>query len=173
MNAGQAELAVGQARGIDEEADKVGNVEPETPETAARAATLWRQALGWVEEAERALATAPDATAARARLAASRQVFEAGLKRAEREIRLLGDLDQARALRANGGGIRGNGGRSGIDVESASRSYAVGLAAHGLDVSGPAAESAAVIRRERPAVRLALIVALDDWLKYSMYRELI
>ncbi len=154
---GQAEQAAAQAKGIDEAADKVGDVEPETPETARRAAALWRQALGSVEEADRALAAAPDATAAaRDRLAARRAAIEAGSARAEREARLLNDLDQARALLATWRG-------SHFDTESAARSYAAALDAYGARTAGSEGQASAAIRAERPAVRLALIVALDDW----------
>jgi tetratricopeptide (TPR) repeat protein len=153
---GQAEQAAGQARGIDEEADKVGNVEPETPETAAHATTLWRQALGWVEEAERALAAAPDATAARGRLAARKQVIEAGVERAVKEARLLNDLDRARALRVTWRG-------SGYDIVSAARTYGAAFNTAYGPGTGEAKGLAEALRAERPAVRLALIVALDDW----------
>jgi eukaryotic-like serine/threonine-protein kinase len=155
---GQAQQAEDEARGIDEAADKMREVEPETPETAARAAALWRQALGSVEEAGRALATAPDSTAAaRGRLAALRAEIEAGLERTEREARLLNDLDKARALRV--AFLLGMG----SDKESADRSYAAALEAYGAGKGGAVGQASAAVRAERPAVRLALVVALDDW----------
>ena len=49
------------------------------------------------------------------------------------------------------------------DFDSAVRSYAATLSLYGLDVSRPEAETAAEIRKARPGVRLALILALDDW----------
>jgi Flp pilus assembly protein TadD len=54
-----------------------------------------------------------------------------------------------------------------FDMESSARSYAAALEAFGLDVSASEAESAAAIRNERPAIRLALILSLDDWARYS------
>jgi hypothetical protein len=131
----------------------VGDVEPETPETAGRAAALWRQALGSVEEAGRAL-EADAGNEARGRLAARRAEVEAGLERAEREAQLLNDLDHTRAFRATW---------EGSDFDKEARSYAAALEAYGVRTEGAEGQAAAVIRAERPAVRLALIVALDDW----------
>jgi serine/threonine-protein kinase len=157
---GNADQSADQAKQIDQAADQAGGVEPETPETAERSAALWRQALGSLEEAERALATAPDAEEARGRLAARRAEVQAGLKRAEREARLLNGLDRARALRAYGRGFT-------LDYESSARSYGAALGAYGLDTAGAEGQAAAAIRNERPAMRLALIVALDDWANCS------
>jgi eukaryotic-like serine/threonine-protein kinase len=151
-----ADVALGKAEQAAEQARKV---EPETPEAAGQALALWRQSRESIEEAERILA-ASGAEEARGRAAARRQETEAGLNRAEKEARLLNDLDRARAVRANSH-------EGGFDLESGVRAYAAALEVFGLDVSTPEAESATAIRNERPAIRLALIVALDDWAGYS------
>jgi eukaryotic-like serine/threonine-protein kinase len=154
-------MALGKAEQLKEQA---GKVRPGTVAGAEQAIVLWKQAEGLVGQAEGVLASALGAEAARERLAERRQEVAAGLRRAEaareqarKEAKLLADLDNARALRSNWRG-------SHFDYEAAARAYAKAVAAYGLDAFGPEpAAVAAAIRKERLAVRLALIVALDDW----------
>jgi tetratricopeptide (TPR) repeat protein len=153
---GKAQQAAEQARRIEQSADEAAKVEPETPEAAKQALAFWRQADDAVDEAERALAAAFGEEEARGRLAARREEVEAGLRRAEKEARLLEGLDRAHFLHSNSRG-------GDYDYESAAGAYTAVVEAYGLDASGPEAETAAAIRKERPAVRLALVVALDDW----------
>jgi tetratricopeptide (TPR) repeat protein len=95
--------------------------------------------------------------AAQVRVAERRQAIDAELQRAQMAAGLLNDLDRARA--AILGGHQGGG----FDASAAARSYAAAVSAYGLDVSRPEAEAAAEIRQARPGVRLALVLALDDW----------
>jgi tetratricopeptide (TPR) repeat protein len=117
-----------------------------------------------VDQAEGVLASALGAEAARQRLAERRQEVVKGRRQAEaarnqarKEAKLFADLDKAREQLSNWRGRT-------FDYESADQSYAEAVAAYGLDVFGPEPGAvAAAIQKERPAVRLALIVALDHW----------
>jgi tetratricopeptide (TPR) repeat protein len=74
-----------------------------------------------------------------------------------REKRVLRDLDQARLTRK----VLSDGS---IDETDTAEQYAVAFARYGLEVKEADAEGlAAKISAQRPAVREALIVALDDW----------
>jgi serine/threonine-protein kinase len=149
-----ANLALGKAEQL---MDQAKEVDPETVAAAEQAVVLWRQASDLLDQAVGVLGSGFGAEAARERLAEQRREVEAGLSHAEAVAKLLADLDKARALRSNWRG-------SHFDYESADRCYADAVATYGLDVYGPAPEEvAAAIRKERPAVRLALVVALDDW----------
>ena len=152
----RADDDVKQAAAVEQAADEQGKEEPETPETAKRVLALRRQAVQSLDEAERARAEVLGPEAAKARAAERRQGIAAELDRAEKAAGLLDDLDRARAARA-GTAV------SALDTASAARLYAAALSAYGLDVSRPEAETAAEIRQARPGVRLALILALDDW----------
>jgi serine/threonine-protein kinase len=137
-------------------AEQARAVEPETPEAAGRALALWRQARASLGEAERVLAVALGGEEARERLAARRTEVEAGLRRSEREAGLLDGLDRARYLLSESrGGC--------FACASAAEAYAAAVGAYGLDVAGDPPQSASAIRNERPAVRRALVKALDDW----------
>jgi serine/threonine-protein kinase len=156
-----ANLALGKAEQLTGQA---GESRPETVADAEQAVLLWQQAEGLVEQAEGVLASALGGEAARDRLAERRQQVAAGLRQAEavrdqarKEAKLLADLDQARDLEPNAQSFD-------FDYKSATRAYEEAVAAYGLDVLAPAPEAvAAVIKKQRPAVRLALIVALEDW----------
>ena len=148
--------AADQAGAVEQAADEKGQEEPETPETAKRVLALRRQAAASLDEAERALADILGSEAARSRTAERRWAVAVELERAEQAAGLLDDLDRARGARA--GAVA-----SALDTDSSARLYAAALSAYGLDVSGPQAETAAEIRQARPGVRLALILALDDW----------
>jgi serine/threonine-protein kinase len=149
-----ANLILGKAEQLMEQADKI---DPDTVAAAEQAVTIWRQAEDLLNQAEGVLASGFGADSARARLAERRRDVEKGLRTAEAVATLLAGLDKARELRSNWRG-------SDFDYESADQTYADALAAYGLDVFGaePGAVAAA-IQKERPAMRLALIVALDDW----------
>ncbi len=110
-----------------------------------------------MDEAEQSLADAPGAEEAAARTAARRQAVAEATARAKRTAGLLEALERARDARA---GTLGGA----FDTGSAARDYEKALSGYGLDVaSRPEAESAEAIRRAPPGVRLALILALDDW----------
>ena len=105
---------------------------------------------------EQALADVPGAEAAQARVAERRRQVAAERERAAKVAVLLRDLDRARSALA--GTLAGD-----LDRKTGPRLYAAALSAYGMDVSRPEAESAAQVRTARPGVRLALILALDDW----------
>ncbi|HVS40600.1 MAG TPA: protein kinase, partial [Gemmataceae bacterium] len=153
----QAVQAADQARMIERAADEKGVEEPEATDVAKQALALWRQAAGSLDEAERTLTPALGARWARDRTAVRRRSVEAERGRAEKEAALLTALDEARASRVAGGGGQTE------DLAAPPRRYAEALRVYGLDVSAPQAETADAIRRERPGVRLALVLALDDW----------
>ena len=76
---------------------------------------------------------------------------------ARKEAKLLPELDRARALLSNWRG-------SHFDYESAAEAYADAFRAYGLDVFGlELGVVASAIQKERPAVRQALVLALDVW----------
>jgi tetratricopeptide (TPR) repeat protein len=50
-----------------------------------------------------------------------------------------------------------------LDLDASVRLYAAALSGYGLEVSRPVEETAAQVSEARPAIRLALILALDDW----------
>jgi tetratricopeptide (TPR) repeat protein len=156
-----ANLPLGKAEQL---TDQAGKARLETVAEAEQAVLLWQQAEDLVGQAEGVLASALGAEAARERLAERHQAVDAGLRQAvaarnqaHKEAKLLADLDNARALLAN---TRGGS----FDYGSADRAYVAAVAAYGLDVFGqePGAVAAA-IRKERPAVRLALVVAFNHW----------
>jgi serine/threonine-protein kinase len=149
-----ANVALGKAEQLMDQAEEV---DPATVADAERAVVLWRQAADLLDQAEGVLASGFGAEAARERLADQRRGVETGLRRAESVAKLLVGLDKARARRSN---WRGNN----FDYESAAKAYRDAVAEYGLDVLGSEPEAvAAAIRKERPAMRLALTVALDDW----------
>jgi Tfp pilus assembly protein PilF len=152
----RADQAADQAREIERKADLAGAEEPETAETARQSLALWRQAEEAVDEAERVLAAALGVQEAQGRLAARREEVEVGRGRAEKVARLIEGLDDARFCASNA-----VSGELDFDYESAASVYAETLRSYGVNVSIP--DAAAAIRDERPAVRLALVVALDDW----------
>ncbi|HVS40069.1 MAG TPA: tetratricopeptide repeat protein [Gemmataceae bacterium] len=145
-----------QAAAMERAADDKGAEEPETPETAKPVLELHRQAEAAVDEAEQALADVPGTEAARTRTAERRRQIAASRERAEKDAGLLESLDRARAARATAR-------TGGLDALSVGRAYAAALSGYGLDVLRPEEETAAQIRAARPGVRLALILALDDW----------
>jgi serine/threonine-protein kinase len=149
-----ANLALGDAEQLMDQANKM---DLGTVEAAKQAVSLWRRAEDLLDQAESVLASGFGAAAARERLTERRRDVEAGLRQAEAVAKLEGGLDKARALRSNWRG-------GAFDYESADRTYVEAVADYGLDVFGPEPEAAAAaIRNERPAVRQALVVALDDW----------
>jgi serine/threonine-protein kinase len=149
-----ANLALGKAAQL---MDQAAKVDPETVEMAKQAVVLWRQASDLLDQAEGVLASGFGAEAAREKLAERRRDTEAGLRHAQAAAKLLAGLDKARALRSSPRG-------SDFDFESADRAYADAVAAYGLDVLGRKPKRVATaIKKERPAVRQALILALHDW----------
>ncbi|HVS40068.1 MAG TPA: tetratricopeptide repeat protein [Gemmataceae bacterium] len=161
---GKAKEAEDQAADKEEAADKKGQEEPEAPEMAKQVLELHQQAAAAVDEAEKALADVLGPEAAQVRTAERRRDVEAELNRTEKIAKLLGDLEKARAAQA---AVRAEA----FDFDSSAHSYAAALSAYSLDVSRPEAETAAAIRQARPAIRLALILALDDWANCVRYRD--
>jgi tetratricopeptide (TPR) repeat protein/serine/threonine protein kinase len=125
---------------------------------------LWRQAEGALSQAEAALSTGTADDALRQRLldlqqhvAQGRHRDEQRLAQALRKEKLLHDLDEARLARATWIDTH-------FDHAGASARYAAALSAFGLEVKpGQTAELARRMRAQDPAIREALIGALDHW----------
>jgi tetratricopeptide (TPR) repeat protein/serine/threonine protein kinase len=138
-----------------------------TRQEAAEVLGLWGQTDAALAEAEAALHTGAGNEPMRQRVAAVRRRLEEGRRAtAQQELQalrretLLRDLDAARLHMATWGA---DGGDS-FDYAGAAAKYRAAFAAYGLEVrAGDAAELARRIRAEEPAVRDALLVALDDW----------
>jgi tetratricopeptide (TPR) repeat protein/tRNA A-37 threonylcarbamoyl transferase component Bud32 len=162
----KADIAINKARAderqaalVESAADDKGQEEPETPETAKQVVGLLRQAEAALDEAERALAEVLGIEAARAQTGERRGSVQAKRKRAEKIAALLSDLDRARGARA-GSSANGPG------KNASAKFYTAAFSAYGLDLARPERETAAEIRNTRPGIRLALILALDDWASY-------
>jgi tetratricopeptide (TPR) repeat protein len=129
---------------------------------------LWGQADAALAEAEAALHTGTGNEPMRLRVAAVRRRLEEGRRataqqqlQALRREKLLGDLDAAHLQLATWGA---DGGGDSFDYAGAAANYRAAFAAYGLEVrAGDTAELVRRIRAEEPAVRDALLVALDDW----------
>jgi tetratricopeptide (TPR) repeat protein/serine/threonine protein kinase len=127
---------------------------------------LWGQADAALAEAEASLHTGAADAQLRQRVADVRRRLEEGRRTTEqqqaqvlRRETLLRDLDAARLKEATG-----SADRDAFDYAGAAAKYRAAFAAYGLEVrAGDTAELARRIRAEEPAVRDALLVALDDW----------
>jgi serine/threonine-protein kinase len=167
----ETERAVGLALGKAEQArDQARAVPRATSRDADAALVLWGQAEAAVGQAEAALATGVADEALRQRAASLRQEATQGREEAEqqrgqlaREDKLLGDLDAARMARSTATG-------SSSSYAASEAAYERALAGYGLDIRPEMKQDlAARIRAERPAVREALVAALDDWAYAATY----
>src|SRR5262249_33638285 len=132
-----------EAEALERDADARAPEEPGTPETASRMLALRRQAAAALDEAEQALAEVPGTEAAQARTAERRRASVLERERAAKTAALLTDLDRARAVLAT---IRDEA----LDWDASARYYAAALAAYGLELSRPEAETAAKVRQAPP-----------------------
>ncbi len=128
-----------------------------TSQEADAALALWRQAEASLDQAETALRTGTADARLQERVQDERRRTGQQRAQAQRTANLLRDLDDARMT-----------GSSWIDTHfddaGAVTKYAAACAAYGLEVTpGRTEELARRIRAEQPAIREALIVALDDW----------
>src|SRR5262249_32446976 len=135
-----------------------------TSQQAEAALGIWDHADAAVAEADAALRTGAAEEPLRQRVLEVRQRLERGRRQTEqrrtlrlRQERLLRGLDEARQRRATWLGTT-------FDDAGAAGQYQAALAAYELVVEpGRTAELARRIRAEEPAVREALLVALNDW----------
>ncbi len=140
-----------------------------TSQNAEAALATWRQAQDTFAQANTALTTGIADDELRQQVEGVRLQVEQGLRqakarldRASRRERLFRELDQARLARSMS--IGGH-----LDYAASARLYATAFATYGLDVaSGRRSELAQRIAAEEPAVRDALLVAIDDWAVFAM-----
>jgi tetratricopeptide (TPR) repeat protein len=128
-----------------------------TSQEAGAAVTLWRQAEASLEQAEAALRTGTADARVQEQVQDERRQTGRQRELAQRRANLLRDVDDARMTRSIS--IETH-----FDLAGADTKYAAAFAAYGLEVMpGRTEELARLIRAERPAIRDALIVALEDW----------
>jgi len=136
---------------------QAGDAPIATSQEADAVLALWRQAEASLAQAETALRTGTADDRLRQQVMDERQQIEQGRAQAQRTAKLFRDLDDARMTQSIW--IETH-----WDYASASTKYAAAFAAYGLEVKpGPAEELARRIRAEQPAIREALIVALENW----------
>jgi tetratricopeptide (TPR) repeat protein len=134
-----------------------GEARSATSQEADAALALWRLAEASLEPAETALRTGTADDHLRQRVLDVRQQIEQHRAQAQRTAKLLRDLDEARMTAAIWISTH-------FDSAGAAAKYAAAFTAYGLEVKpGRTAELAQRIRAEQPAIREALIVALDYW----------
>ncbi len=128
-----------------------------TSQEADAALALWRQAEASLAQAETALRTGTADDRLRERVLDLRWRIGQEREQAQRTAKLLRDLDDARMTQSSW--IENH-----FDHAGAVTRYAAACAAYGLEVTpGRTEELARRIRAEQPAIREALIVALDEW----------
>jgi tetratricopeptide (TPR) repeat protein/tRNA A-37 threonylcarbamoyl transferase component Bud32 len=135
-----------------------------TSQQAEAALGIWDQADAAVAEADAALRTGAAEEPLRQRVHEARRRLEQGRRQTVqrrtlrlRQERLLHALDGARQQRATWL-------ETTFDHAGAAAQYQAAFAAYGLAVErGGTADLARRIRAEEPAIREALLVALDDW----------
>jgi len=128
-----------------------------TSQDAEAALTLWVKAEAALTQAETALKTGTADDRLRQRVLDVRHQIEQGRTQARRTANLLHDLDEARMTRSIWISTH-------FDYAGEARKYEAAFAAYGLEVKpGRTEELARHIRAEQPAIREALIVALDNW----------
>ncbi len=141
---------------------QAGEVPSATSQEADAVLALWRQAEASLAQAEAALKTGMADERLRQRVLDVQQQIEKQLAQARRTANLFHGLDDARMARQMS--IRNN-----LDVSDSPAKYAAAFAAYGLEVtSGRTEELARRIRAEQPAIREALIVALEDWWQLNL-----
>ena len=128
-----------------------------TSQEADAALALWRQAEASLDQAETALRTGTAGARLQGQVLDVRQRIGQQGEQAGRTANLLRDLDDARMTQSIW--IETH-----FDYAGAAKKYAAAFAAYGLGVTpGRTEELARRIRAEQPAIREALIVALDEW----------
>jgi serine/threonine protein kinase/tetratricopeptide (TPR) repeat protein len=142
---------------------QAGEAPSATSQEADAVLVLWRQAEMSLGPAESALRTGTADDGLRQRVLDERQQVEEQRAQAQRTANLLRDLDDARMTRSIWIGAD-------WDYAGGSAKYAAAFAAYGLEVKpGRTEELARRIRAEQPAIREALIVALEDWRRTAAY----
>jgi tetratricopeptide (TPR) repeat protein/serine/threonine protein kinase len=138
-------------------ANQVGERKVTTSAEAEAAVGAWQEADAALAAADAALRTGAGDERLRQRVRAVRQQIEQGRRQAARKEKLLRGLDEARMRRF--ALVKGN-----YDYAGSWAKYADAFAAYELALEpGRTEEFARRIRDEEPAIRDALIVALDDW----------
>ncbi len=128
-----------------------------TSQEADAALALWGQAEAALEQAETALRTGTADDRLQERVRDERRQTGEQRAQAQRKANLLRDLDDARMTQSSW--IETH-----WDYAGAAAKYAAACAAYGLEVTpGRTEELARRIRAEHPAIREALIVALEHW----------
>jgi len=123
---------------------------------------LWRQAEASLAQAEAALKTGTADDRLRQRVLNVQQEIERQRAQAQRTANLFHDLDDARMTRSI---LIGNQ----FDLAGSATKYAAAFATYGLEVTPDRIEELARrIRAEQPAIRDALIVALEDWSQFNL-----
>ena len=136
---------------------QAGEAPSATSQEADAALALWRQAEASLDQAETALRTGTADARLQERVQDERRQTGQQRAQAQRTANLLRDLDDARMTQSIW--IETH-----FDYAGAATKYAAAFAAYGLEVTpGRTEELARRIRAEQPAIREALIVALDEW----------
>jgi len=136
---------------------QAGEAPSATSQEADAVLMQWRQAEASLAQAETALKTGKADEHLRQRVLDVQERIERGRMQAQRTANLLRDLDEARMTRTIWMGTH-------FDYAGATAKYTAAFAAYGLEVKeGRTEELARHIRAEQPAIREALIVALDYW----------
>ncbi|MGO9467968.1 MAG: tetratricopeptide repeat protein [Isosphaeraceae bacterium] len=129
----------------------------DTSQEADAALALWRQAEASLDQADTALRTGTADARLQERVQDERRQTGQQRAQAQRKANLLRELDDARMTGSSW--IENH-----FDHAGAVTKYAAACAAYGLEVTpGRTEELARRIRAEQPAIREALIVALDEW----------
>jgi len=138
-------------------ADRAGRQRSSTSEEARAALVDWREAMAGVAEADAALSTGAATDGLRERLADLRHLIRSGTDREQRMEKLFRELDNARMASADWE-------QSSFNHAKSAAEYADALVGYGLEIKPWVTEQlAGHIRAEDPAIRAALLVALDDW----------
>jgi len=136
---------------------QAGEATGATSQEADAVLALWRQAGASLAQAETALKTGTAGDRLRQRVRDVQEQLERGRTQAERKAALFRDLDEARMTRSILTETH-------FDYAGAATKYAAAFAAYGLELKpGRTDELALRVRAEQPAMREALVVALDDW----------
>ncbi len=140
-----------------------------TSQEADAALALWRQAEATLDQADTALRTGTADARLHQLVQDERRQTGQQRSQAQRTAKLLRDLDDARMTRSSWlDDARMSRSTSWLETHfddaGAVTKYAAACAAYGLEMTpGRTEELARRIRAEQPAIREALIVALDNW----------
>jgi tetratricopeptide (TPR) repeat protein/tRNA A-37 threonylcarbamoyl transferase component Bud32 len=170
----ETEQAVGLALGKAEQLlDQARNMKAEAPAGAAETLAVWKQALTAAEQADHLAAAGlvGEETAGRAdRLLSEMQArargAEQAFSQARKDTQLLAALEAARVARSVWKG-------QSFDYAAGATAYYRAFAAYGLDVRGQKLSRATeLLRRMRPPVREAAVLALDDWATWEFRKDI-